>query len=118
MLTFWELLAVIAGSATVVVTLWSAMVTVVVPRSERPLITRGHFRLIFGAANAVATDVGPEVARIKQATDLPVCVGFGIKTAENAADIAGVADGAVVGSAIVDRVGKGENMADVLAFVG
>ena len=35
---------------------------------------------ITGAAEAQATDVGPEVARIKSQTDLPVIVGFGIKT--------------------------------------
>ena len=72
---------------------------------------------ITGSANAVATDVGPEVARIKSATDLPVIVGFGIKTPEDAANIACVADGAVVGSAIVERIGRGESPADVLRFV-
>jgi len=72
---------------------------------------------ITGAANAVATDVGPEVARIKANTDLPVIVGFGIKTPESSRDIASVADGAVVGSAIVERIGKGESPADVLEFV-
>ena len=72
---------------------------------------------ITGAAAAQAADVGPEVARIKQATDLPVCVGFGVKTPENAASIASVADGVVVGSAIVDRIGSGESTDDVLGFV-
>ena len=56
---------------------------------------------ITGAASAKAANVGPEVARIKSKTDLPVVVGFGIKTPENALEIASVADGAVVGSAIV-----------------
>ncbi len=72
---------------------------------------------ITGSANAVATDVGPEVARIKASTDLPVIVGFGIKSPEDARNIARVADGAVVGSAIVDRIGKGDSPAEVLAFV-
>ncbi len=72
---------------------------------------------ITGAAEAQATDVAPEVARIKSATDLPVIVGFGIKTPEQAGAIAGVADGAVVGSAIVERIGRGDSPADVLAFV-
>ena len=72
---------------------------------------------ITGAANAVATDVGPEVARIKGSTDLPVIVGFGIKSPEDAQNIARVADGAVVGSAIVDRIGKGDSPAEVLTFV-
>jgi tryptophan synthase alpha chain len=43
---------------------------------------------ITGAAAAQSADVGPEVARIKAATDLPVCVGFGIRTPETAAAIA------------------------------
>jgi len=72
---------------------------------------------ITGAANAVATDVGPEVARIKAVSDLPVIVGFGIKTPEAAQQIASVADGAVVGSAIVERIANGDSPADVLAFV-
>ena len=72
---------------------------------------------ITGAANAVATDVGPEVARIKSATDLPIVVGFGIKTPEASRDIASVADGAVVGSAIVDLIGRGKSPAEVLSFV-
>ena len=72
---------------------------------------------ITGAAAAQAADVGPEVARIKAATDIPVCVGFGVRTPENAAAIARVADGVVVGSAIVDRIAKGASAAEVLSFV-
>ncbi|MEM6727661.1 MAG: tryptophan synthase subunit alpha [Pseudomonadota bacterium] len=72
---------------------------------------------ITGAAEAQAGDVAPEVARLKAATDLPVIVGFGIKTPEASQAIARVADGAVVGSAIVERIGKGESTADILAFV-
>ncbi len=72
---------------------------------------------ITGAAAARAAEVGPEVARIKAATALPVVVGFGIASPEAAAAIAGVADGAVVGSAIVGRIGEGRPVAEVLAFV-
>jgi tryptophan synthase alpha chain len=72
---------------------------------------------ITGAAEAQAADVAPDVARIRDASGLPVVVGFGIKTPETAAAIAGVADGAVVGSAIVDRIGRGDSVDDVLAFV-
>ncbi|MEL6475773.1 MAG: tryptophan synthase subunit alpha [Pseudomonadota bacterium] len=72
---------------------------------------------ITGAASAQAEAVAPEVERIKAASNLPVCVGFGVKTAENAAAIAKVADGVVVGSAIVDRIGRGDAPEDVLAFV-
>ena len=72
---------------------------------------------ITGAAEAEATDVGPEVARIKDATALPVIVGFGINTPEKSRAIASVADGTVVGSAIVSRIAAGDSAADVLAFV-
>ena len=72
---------------------------------------------ITGAADAVAGDVGPEVDRIRAATELPVVVGFGIKTPEAGREIASVADGAVVGSAIVDLVGKGRPPAEVLECV-
>ena len=59
---------------------------------------------ITGAAAASADEVAGAVARIKRHTSLPVCVGFGIRTAENAAAIASKADGAVVGTAIVDAI--------------
>ncbi|MFK7874790.1 MAG: tryptophan synthase subunit alpha [Paracoccaceae bacterium] len=72
---------------------------------------------ITGAAVAQAGDVGPEVARIKSATDLPVIVGFGIKTPEHAQSIAEIADGAVVGSAIVERIAAGDSADQVLKFV-
>src|SRR5210317_313216 len=55
---------------------------------------------ITGTAEAQSAEVAPEVARIKAATDLPVIVGFGIRTPDAAEAIAGIADGAVVGSAI------------------
>jgi tryptophan synthase alpha chain len=72
---------------------------------------------ITGAAEADAADVAPEVARIKAATDLPIIVGFGINTPEKSRAIAAVADGAVVGSAIVSRIAAGDSVADILAFV-
>ena len=72
---------------------------------------------ITGTAAADASDVAPEVARIKAATDLPIIVGFGIRTPQNAHDIASIADGAVVGSAIVDQIGAGKSTTEILAFV-
>ncbi len=72
---------------------------------------------ITGAANAEGADVGPEVARIQSQTDLPIIVGFGIKTPEKSREIAAISDGAVVGSAIVEKIGAGESPEDVLAFV-
>lgn len=72
---------------------------------------------ITGAAAAQAADVAPEVARIKAGTDLPVIVGFGIRSPETAQSIASVADGAVVGSAIVKLVEEGRPTAEILEFV-
>ena len=72
---------------------------------------------ITGAAEADAAIIAPEVARIRDATDIPVCVGFGIKTPRAASEIAAVADGVVVGSAIVDLIGQGRPASEVLDFV-
>ncbi|NDW53565.1 tryptophan synthase subunit alpha [Aliiroseovarius sp. PrR006] len=72
---------------------------------------------VTGSAEAQSGDVGPEVARIKSATNIPVIVGFGVNTPEKAEAIASVADGTVVGSAIVSKIGAGEPVADILDFV-
>lgn len=72
---------------------------------------------ITGAAAPQASDVAPEVSRIKAATELPVIVGFGIRTPESARAIAGIADGAVVGSAIVKQVEEGRPVPEILDFV-
>ncbi|MEO1104035.1 MAG: tryptophan synthase subunit alpha, partial [Pseudomonadota bacterium] len=61
---------------------------------------------ITGTASAAANDVANAVATLKEATPLPVAVGFGVKTPAQAADIAKVADGVVVGSAIVDIIAR------------
>jgi tryptophan synthase alpha chain len=59
---------------------------------------------ITGAAAANVRAVADAVARIKRHTSLPVCVGFGIKTPDGARAIAERADGAVVGTALVDAL--------------
>lgn len=59
---------------------------------------------ITGAAAPVVTDVHSQVARIKGATDLPVAVGFGVRTGEQAKAISKGADGVVVGSALVTAI--------------
>jgi tryptophan synthase alpha chain len=61
---------------------------------------------ITGLQQAAQTSIESAVARLKAATDLPVAVGFGVRAPDQAAAIARVADGVVVGSAIVDLVGK------------
>ena len=59
---------------------------------------------ITGAARPDPQKVAASVARIKSHTTLPVAVGFGVRTAEDAAEIAKTADGVVVGSALVEAV--------------
>ena len=59
---------------------------------------------VTGVKEADAAVVAPAVARVRAASGLPVAVGFGIKTPERAAAVARVADGVVVGSALVDAV--------------
>jgi len=61
---------------------------------------------ITGLQQAAQASIDAAVARLKAATDLPVAVGFGVRTPDQAAAIGRVADGVVVGSAIVDIVGK------------
>jgi tryptophan synthase alpha chain len=59
---------------------------------------------ITGKQQAAIDSIEANVTRIKQSTDLPVAVGFGVRTPEQAAEIAEVADGVVVGSAFIDLV--------------
>jgi tryptophan synthase alpha chain len=62
---------------------------------------------ITGTRSAAAAEVAPAVRRIRRHTSLPVAVGFGIKTPKQAAEIARIADAAVVGSALVGAVAGG-----------
>jgi tryptophan synthase alpha chain len=59
---------------------------------------------VTGVKSADAGDVAPAVARLRAASGLPVAVGFGIRTAAQAAAVARIADAAVVGSALVDEI--------------
>lgn len=61
---------------------------------------------ITGSQQATEQSIAEAVKRLKDATNLPVAVGFGVRTAEQAAGIAQVADGVVVGSALVELVGQ------------
>ncbi|MFW9606463.1 MAG: tryptophan synthase subunit alpha [Pseudomonas sp.] len=59
---------------------------------------------VTGAGAATMEHVEQAVARLRRHTALPVCIGFGIRTPEHAAEIARRADGAVVGSALIDKI--------------
>lgn len=68
---------------------------------------------VTGAQAAPSASIGATVAKIKAHTDTPVCVGFGISTAEQSALVGQVSDGVVVGSAIVNTVAENANSADL-----
>ena len=69
---------------------------------------------VTGAASLNVRAVTEKLGQIRQKTDLPLCVGFGIKDAESARAIARVADGVVVGSAIVDAVARASSQEQAL----
>ncbi len=61
---------------------------------------------VTGEQTTLSTDIAERVAAIRALTDVPVAVGFGISNPEQAATVAGLADGVVVGSAIVRRIAE------------
>lgn len=61
---------------------------------------------VTGASTALASGLGEYIARVRAASPLPLAVGFGISTPAQARTVAGLADGVVVGSALVERLGK------------
>lgn len=76
---------------------------------------------VTGAQAAPSQSIGDTVAKIKKHTDVPVCVGFGITTPEQASMVASVSDGVIVGSAIVNQIAENALEADlsekIAAFV-
>ena len=71
---------------------------------------------VTGARAELTASLRDEVAAVREVTDLPVAVGFGISSAEQAASVARIADGVVVGSAVVDRLAR-EGVEATAAFV-
>lgn len=63
---------------------------------------------VTGAGAATMDHVEEAVTRLRRHTDLPLCIGFGIRTPEHAANVARRAEGVVVGSALVDRIAKAQ----------
>ncbi len=62
------------------------------------------FKGVTGASSLDEASIGGPIREIRSHSDLPIAVGFGIKTADNAAAIAGLADAVVIGSALVEQV--------------
>lgn len=61
---------------------------------------------VTGARSSIATDIGAIVRQVREVTGIPCAVGFGISTPEQAAKMAALSDGAIVGSAIVKLIAK------------
>jgi tryptophan synthase alpha chain len=70
-----------------------------------------------GERDRLAPSAAALAARVKRVTDLPVLLGFGISTPEQAAEAAAVADGVIVGAAIMRRILDGAGPAEVGGFV-
>ena len=85
------------------------------PDTRLPVITGATTGFVYyvsregvtGVRDAVAPDIGAAVQRIKQHTELPVVVGFGISTPAQVREVAAQADGVVVGSALVNVIRDG-----------
>ena len=71
---------------------------------------------VTGARTELQASLAREVAGVRAVTDVPVAVGFGVSTPEQAATVARIADGVVVGSALVERLGA-EGVEGARAFV-
>jgi len=70
---------------------------------------------VTGMRDSIAGDLAPTVERLRGVTKLPICVGFGISDGPQAAAVGKLADGVVVGSALVEAAGKSINSALDLA---
>jgi tryptophan synthase alpha chain len=70
---------------------------------------------VTGARDAVGAEIGDLVRRTKAHGDLPVAVGFGVSTPANAADVAGFADGVVVGSRLVQAIADDDDVGSLAA---
>jgi tryptophan synthase alpha chain len=68
---------------------------------------------VTGAQTSVVSSLGDHVARIREWTNLPIAVGFGISTAAQAREVAQIADAVVVGSAIVEKINESAAMPDM-----
>jgi tryptophan synthase alpha chain len=72
---------------------------------------------VTGASGAIDAGLAASIARVRGATSLPIAVGFGISSPAQAAAVAGLADGVVVGSALVERLGSA-GVAGAADFLG
>ncbi len=106
-----------AGFGTVLRDAGISFVRLATPTTDRarlPAVLKGASGFLYyvsvagitGLQQAAQTSIEEAVARLKAATDLPIAVGFGVRTPDQAAAIGAVADGVVVGSAIIDIIAE------------
>ena len=76
---------------------------------------------ITGARRALPKDIKSHIGALKKITDKPICVGFGVSNKKQAADMARIADGVIVGSAVIkkikDSINKKDSIGSVVMFV-
>jgi tryptophan synthase alpha chain len=72
---------------------------------------------VTGARDSLPADLKAFVARVRKVASQPLCVGFGISTPEQAGQIAGIADGVIVGSRIIQLMEKGDDFSPVAGLV-
>lgn len=73
---------------------------------------------VTGERQSLGSEAAKVVERVRRHTDIPVCVGVGVSTPDQAAEVCEVADGVVVGSALVRRLIEGEGPEGAADFVG
>lgn len=73
---------------------------------------------VTGARASLRSDLPEFVARVRRHTDLPLAVGFGVSTPEQAEEVAGYADGVIIGSALVDVVARNARLEEALTEIG
>ena len=73
---------------------------------------------VTGARDSLSSSLDEKIAQLKKISDLPIAVGFGISTPEQAREVAQYADAVVVGSAIVDLIAKHGGKGDLAEVVG
>ncbi|MFL6519101.1 MAG: tryptophan synthase subunit alpha [Chthoniobacterales bacterium] len=73
---------------------------------------------VTGVQSSVASSLDERVSEIRRYTKLPIAVGFGVSTAEQAGEVANIADAVVVGSAIVQAINKNSTSPDMPARLG
>jgi tryptophan synthase alpha chain len=73
---------------------------------------------VTGARTSLRADLPEFVARVRRHTDLPLAVGFGVSTLEQAVAVASYADGVIIGSALVDMIARSASLDTALTDLG